>query len=94
MILIRSIMSFLKRRTEKKALSLVKSHQNEIHINGKGTVLTRNTILGKNPNFNGLIIRGRGQVVFGDNFHSGANCVIITDFHNYRGGGQFLMTTL
>ena len=86
MFLTRFIHNHTLRRLEKKVLGTVLSHQNEVHINSKDVVLTRNTILGKNPNFNGLKIRGRGKVTFGDNFHSGENCLIITDFHNYRGG--------
>ncbi len=35
--------------------------------------------------FNGIEIRGRGRVTIGDNFHSGSECVVITDVHNYRG---------
>lgn len=45
-----------------------------------------NTILGNNVNFNGLIIEGGGVVKIGDNFHSGRNCLIITQFHNYDKG--------
>ena len=86
MFLTSFIYRLIKRRREKKALSLVLSHQNEVHINSKDVVLTKNTVLGKNPNFNGLKIRGHGRVTFGDNFHSGENCLIITDFHNYLGG--------
>ena len=32
-----------------------------------------------------MIIQGKGRVTFGDNFHSGANCRIITDNHNFEG---------
>ena len=49
------------------------------------TVLSNNTHLGKNTNFNGMFIAGKGKVTFGDNFHSGRDCKIITDFHNYKG---------
>jgi acetyltransferase-like isoleucine patch superfamily enzyme len=49
------------------------------------TKLSRNTWLGKNCNFNGMYIEGRGKVVIGDNFHSGKECMIITEFHNYKG---------
>jgi len=65
-------------------LRRVKSHQGEIYVGGK-TKLTKNTILGKNPNFNGLIINGLGQVTIGDNFHSGSECLLITANHNYEG---------
>jgi acetyltransferase-like isoleucine patch superfamily enzyme len=67
-----------------RVLRRVKSHQNEIFVGGT-TKLTRNTILGKNPNFNGMRILGHGEVRFGDNFHSGGECLIITSNHNYEG---------
>ena len=47
--------------------------------------VNRNTELGKNVNFNGMIITGRGKVKIGDNFHSGKNCKMITQIHNYNG---------
>ena len=47
--------------------------------------VTPNTRLGRNVNFNGMEIGGRGNVRIGDNFHSGKRCVIITDNHNYEG---------
>ena len=75
-----------KRRYEQKMLTKVRSHQGQLHIKrGSGTVLTSNTILGRNPNFNGMQITGHGIVRFGDNFHSGEGCMIITSFHNYEG---------
>lgn len=49
------------------------------------TKLTKNTIVGKNVNFNGFIIQGGGKCTFGSNFHSGPNCRIITINHNYEG---------
>ncbi|NQD37409.1 acyltransferase [Permianibacter sp. IMCC34836] len=49
------------------------------------TVLTKNTHLGRNVNFNGMKIRGGGRVLIGDNFHSGSGCEIITQNHNYNG---------
>lgn len=69
---------------EKITLSIVHSHQGEIAIHG-WTILSRRTVLGKNPNFNGLHVYGKGKVVFGDNFHSGIECMIITQNHNYEG---------
>ena len=41
---------------------------------------------GNNCNFNGMVVRGQGTVVFGNNFHSGQNCRIITSNHNYDCG--------
>ena len=52
------------------------------------TKVTGNTFLGDNVNFNGLVITGRGQVVIGDNFHSGSECLFITQNHNYDKGGK------
>lgn len=46
---------------------------------------TAHTILGKNTHFNGMRISGRGKVTIGDNFHSGKDCLIITQNHNYNG---------
>lgn len=66
-------------------LRQVKAHHNEIFIGGY-TRLSDKTILGKNPNFNGMIINGHGEVIFGDNFHSGVDCLIITSNHNYDYG--------
>lgn len=39
-----------------------------------------------NVNFNGAEILGDGKVFIGDNFHSGKDCIIITDIHNYDKG--------
>lgn len=66
-------------------LSQVAEHKNEIFVGGY-TQLSKNTYLGKNPNFNGLIVNGVGKVVFGENFHSGTDCLIITSIHNYDVG--------
>ena len=66
-------------------LSYVKSHKGEIFVGGP-TKLTKSTVLSHNPNFNGMIVSGNGVVSFGDNFHSGSNCLIITSFHNYDNG--------
>lgn len=62
----------------------VKSFQVPLKVNGKSSV-TNKTTLGKNVNFNGMIIRGGGSVVIGDNFHSGTECQMITQIHNYEG---------
>ena len=66
-------------------LSVVKSHKGEIYLGGH-TVLSANTILNHNPNFNGMIVKGGGTVNFGSNFHSGQQCLIITSFHDYNNG--------
>ncbi|MDR2967072.1 MAG: acyltransferase [Methanobacteriaceae archaeon] len=50
------------------------------------THVTQNTFLGDNVNFNGMKIQGKGKVAIGNNFHSGIDCMIITDIHNYDEG--------
>lgn len=66
------------------AMKKLKSYKGKPIINGK-TIFNRNTELGNNDNFNGMIISGNGKVVIGDNFHSGPACRMITSFHNYEG---------
>jgi chloramphenicol O-acetyltransferase type B len=55
------------------------------HINAP-CKFTRNTFIGKNCHFNGMAIDGKGKVSIGDNFHSGKQCLIITDIHDYDHG--------
>ncbi|XCN73779.1 MAG: acyltransferase [Candidatus Electrothrix aestuarii] len=62
-----------------------KSYGSNLKVNGKTTV-TNNTVLGNNVNFNGMSITGRGRVEIGDNFHSGPDCLIISQIHNYDDG--------
>lgn len=50
------------------------------------TNVTHMTHLGRNVNFNGMSITGAGHVTIGDNFHSGIECRMITQFHNYDSG--------
>nr|WP_245000426.1 acyltransferase [Marinobacter daepoensis] len=47
--------------------------------------VSKETKLADNVNFNGMSIRGSGSVVIGSNFHSGKDCLIISDIHNYEG---------
>lgn len=48
--------------------------------------VSKNTVLGNNVNFNGMHIIGEGDVVIGNNFHSGKECLMITQYHNYDKG--------
>ena len=50
--------------------------------------VTRNTILGNNVNFNGMTILGKGKVKIGNYFHSGKDCMILSDNHNYDSGSK------
>lgn len=61
-----------------------KSYTEPLKVNGYSTC-TDKTILGKNINFNGMKIAGCGNVIIGNNFHSGSECQIITEIHNYEG---------
>ena len=47
---------------------------------------TRQCRFGDNCNFNGMTVLGKGTVSFGNNFHSGENCRIITQNHNFDHG--------
>lgn len=68
-------------------LNHVAEHKNELFIgNASKTRLSRFVHLGYNPNFNGMLVKGCGHVWFGDNFHSGQECLILTSNHNYDKG--------
>lgn len=70
----------------KKNLEIVASYQTIPYIRPfSNTCLSENTYLGKNCNFNGILITGYGKVIIGDNFHSGRDILVITSFHNYEG---------
>lgn len=55
-----------------------------LSVNGKCS-FNRRVRLGNNCNFNGITICGRGNVIIGDNFHSGKEILINTSNHNYEG---------
>jgi len=57
----------------------------ELKVNGCSSV-TRKTYLGNNVNFNGMKIGGGGSVTIGDNFHSGPECLMISQNHNFNTG--------
>ncbi|WP_347238772.1 acyltransferase [Cyanobium sp. FACHB-13342] len=56
-----------------------------LKVNGKSSI-TKNTWLGNNVNFNGIMITGGGKVVIGNNFHSGPECLMIAQNHNFDTG--------
>lgn len=53
-------------------------------VNGP-CVFTGDVSVGDYCNFNGIRILGGGKVHFGNYFHSGIECMIITQNHNYEG---------
>lgn len=61
------------------------SFKENLKVNGYSCV-TRMTKLGQNVNFNGMRIIGGGKVTIGDNFHSGSECLMISQNHNYDHG--------
>lgn len=62
-----------------------KTYITPLYVNRRSNV-TRNTILAKNVNFNGMNIKGSGVVKIGNNFHSGEGCLLITQNHDYDNG--------
>ena len=51
----------------------------------RNSMVSKNAILGNNVNFNGMHIGSGGKVVIGNNFHSGSDCLILAQNHNYEG---------
>ena len=47
--------------------------------------VNKNTYLGHDVHMNGLQIHGGGKVTIGNYFHSGVECLIIAQNHNYEG---------
>jgi len=63
---------------------LANSYGERLRIN-RFSWINKRTTLGSNVNFNGMSIQGCGDVIIGDNFHSGTQCMILTQNHNYEG---------
>lgn len=47
---------------------------------------TRNVKVGDFDYFNGLEVRGKGSICFGDYFHSGKDILVISSSHQYNNG--------
>lgn len=77
--------NFKRNSYKKKIKKIAKNIGKNLTINGKSYV-TSKTELGDNVNFNGMKIQGHGKISIGNNFHSGIECMIITDIHNYDNG--------
>lgn len=69
------------------ALRKVAVKNGVVRVNKKSK-FNGNTFLGENANFNGMKILGKGKVVIGKNFHSGSECIILTQNHNYDQGNK------
>lgn len=88
-LFLRTLRKVHKKFQRKARIYIVKkkcgSYVDRVQVGGV-TELTKNTFLGDNVNFNGLIINGGGRVAIGDNFHSGPDCLFICQNHNFDGG--------
>lgn len=76
-----SIEKFIWTYSAKRSLS---KYGENIRVNAK-CIFSGKVFLGNNCNFNGMKILGGGTVRIGNNFHSGIECMIITQNHNYEG---------
>lgn len=79
---IKNILRYKRTRTLRK---IAKSCGKDLRVNGP-CIFSGEITLGNNCNFNGIKILGDGSVKIGDNFHSGIECMIITQNHNYDYG--------
>jgi acetyltransferase-like isoleucine patch superfamily enzyme len=82
--IIKYIKEIRKNLYRQNIMKVANSYTLPLTVNGPSFV-TKNTFLGQNVNFNGFKIIGKGKVTIGDNFHSGAECIVITDNHNFEG---------
>lgn len=82
--IINKLKQFRKSYYKKQVLKTAEFVKGQVFVNGL-TYINRRTRLGNNVNFNGLRILGNGKVEIGDNFHSGMDCVFLTEIHNYEG---------
>ncbi len=46
--------------------------------------LNKSVIIKNNVNLNGMNVQGNGQVIIGNNFHSGKEILLITQNHNWK----------
>lgn len=67
-----------------KAKRAMKSYGVGLRVNFPCVFMGEVTV-GNHCNFNGMQVIGGGKVHFGDYFHSGTECMIITQNHNYEG---------
>lgn len=80
--LVHILMSFVYKM---HALIRLGSHGDGLFVHGL-CHLSKLTFVGNNVNLNGMDVLGSGTVHIGNNFHSGAGCLLITSNHNYDNG--------
>lgn len=79
-----SLYDVIRKRREKAIRRSTKACGKDLFIGGK-CIFHANIYLGDNCNFNGMQILGKGTVKIGSNFHSGVECMIVSENHNYEG---------
>jgi chloramphenicol O-acetyltransferase type B len=77
----RALQRFYTARVKRQCKSFV----DPLKVNGRSDVSSLTT-LGRNVHFNGMNIAGIGSVTIGSNFHSGRECLMISQIHNYDTG--------
>ena len=82
--IIRNILKYIYTLKIKKQC---RSFKEPLNVNGYSSCSNK-TVLGHNVNFNGMKIGGCGDVIIGDNFHSGPECLMITQNHNFDTGNK------
>lgn len=75
--------AILKRRIKKVSRN-IRSCGEDLYIGGP-CIFGGDVTVGNHCSFNGMQVIGNGKVSFGDYFHSGTECMIITQNHNYEG---------
>ncbi len=80
-LFLKKIRKFILKTYAKKN---IKSYVEPLYVNNLCR-FTKSTTLGRNCHFNGIDIRGAGNITIGDNFHSGTDLLLLTDIHNYNG---------
>lgn len=84
-IFLRNLKKINKKLRTIKVKKQCAKYSGYIYVGGP-TSLTKNTFLGKNTSFNGLVVSGGGNVTIGDYFHSGPDCLFICQNHNFNDG--------
>ena len=60
------------------------SYGTGLRVNHK-CYFSRSVRVGNHVNFNGMVASGGGRITIGDYFHSGVDCMIISENHNFEG---------
>ena len=79
-----SLYNVIRKKRENAIRRSTKACGKDLFIGGK-CIFHANIYLGDNCNFNGMQILGKGTVKIGSNFHSGVECMIVSENHNYEG---------